>query len=408
MEVDMFQFRNVCEDVYWVGGNDRRLAVFEGVFHIPRGVSYNSYLVLDKKTVLLDTVDKAVGGVLLENLEALLKGRELDCLIVNHMEPDHCALIPELLLRYPKLEIRATALAKTLMKQFFDFDVDAHVVVCKEGDTFCSGRHNFNFVMAPMVHWPEVMVTYDSTDKLLFSADAFGTFGAIAGNLFADEVDFEKDWLADARRYYANIVGKYGPQVTDLLGKLTPIPVNMICPLHGPIWRRGHGGLDIDWYVGKYSKWASYTPEDKAVMIAYASVYGDTAALVDILAGKLAERGVKNIAVYDVSVTDSSQIVSESFRCSHLVFASTTYNMGIFIKMEEALLDLEKHNLQNRKVALIENGSWAPASGRLMAEIFGRMKNIEFVADRLTIKSALQVSQLAQVDALADAIVSSM
>jgi flavorubredoxin len=399
----MFQFRNVCDDIYYVGGNDRRLAVFEGVFRIPQGISFNSYLILDQKAVLLDTVDKAIGGVLLENLEALLKGRQLDVLIVNHMEPDHCALIPELILRYPHLEIRASAMAKTMMKQFFNFDVDKHVVVCAEGDSFSSGRHNFTFYMAPMVHWPEVMVSYDNTDKILFSADAFGTFGAIQGNLFADEMDFEAKCLGEARRYYANIVGKYGAQTSQLLDKMAGLEVAMICPLHGPIWR-----TNINWYIDKYRHWAAYKPEDKTVMIAYASVYGDTAAVVDILAAKLAERGVKGISIYDVSVSDSSLIISEAFRCSNLVFASTTYNGEIFVKMEECLLDLQKHNLQNRKVALIENGSWAPQSGRKMAEIFSKMKNMEIIAPPLSFKSALKTDRLADLNALADAIVTSL
>jgi flavin reductase (DIM6/NTAB) family NADH-FMN oxidoreductase RutF/rubredoxin/flavodoxin len=267
--------------------------------------------------------------------------------------------------------------------------------------------------MAPMVHWPEVMVTYESTDKILFSADAFGTFGALAGNLYADEVNFAEEWLPDARRYYTNIVGKYGDQVSALLEKAAGLEIKTLCPLHGPIWREGHGNASIAWFIDKYWHWATYTPEDNAVMIAYASVYGNTASAADILAGKLAERGVKNIVAYDVSITDSSHIVSESFRCSHLVFASTTYNAGIFIKMEEAHLDQKKHNLQNRKVALIENGSWAPASGSLMADLMRQMPGMEVMGSEtgsaaVSISSGVKDAQLKGLEKLADSIVATM
>ncbi|MDR3276016.1 MAG: flavin reductase [Treponema sp.] len=400
----MHQTRKIQDDIYWVGGNDRRLAVFEGVFSIPRGVSYNAYLVLDEQTVLLDTVDRAASGLFLENLEYLLAGRPLDYVIVNHMEPDHCAVLPELALRYPKLKIIGNDLSFTMMKQFFDFDVDARALVVREGDNFTSGRHNFSFLMAPMVHWPEVMVSYDAASKILFSADAFGSFGALNGNLFADEVDFERDWLPDARRYYANIVGKYGDQVRALLEKTAKLDIAMICPLHGLVWRK-----NIGWYIEKYRRWASWMPEDEnSVMIAYASIYGDTANAADILAGALAERGVRNIVTYDVSVIDSSFVVAEAFRCSHLVFASTTYNAGIFIKMEEAILDLQKHALKHRTVALIENGSWAPASGGLMRDLFNTMDDIRITGDTITLHSALKEDQLADINRLADKLVETM
>jgi flavorubredoxin/flavin reductase (DIM6/NTAB) family NADH-FMN oxidoreductase RutF len=394
---------SIREDLFWVGGNDRRLALFENVFPIPRGVSYNAYVLLDEKTVLFDTVDKSVSGVFFESLAHVLAGRKLDYLIVNHMEPDHAATMEELVLRYPEVTIVTNAKAVAMIRQFFLFDVDARCKVVAEGDTLTTGRHTLAFLMAPMVHWPEAMVTYDATTKTLFSADAFGTFGALSGNLFADEVDFERDWLDDARRYYVNIVGKYGTQVQALLKKAATVDIDMICPLHGPVWR-----TNLSWFIEKYQRWSTYTPEDNAVMIAYASVYGNTENAANILASKLAARGVKKIAMYDVSATHPSVIVSEAFRCSHLVFASTTYNAGIFCNMETALLDIAAHNLQNRTVALIENGSWAATAGKLMAELLGKLKNITVLDNKLTIKSSLKEGQLAALDGLADAIAASL
>ena len=394
---------SIREDLFWVGGNDRRLALFENVFPIPRGVSYNAYVLLDEKTVLFDTVDKSVSGVFFESLAHVLAGRKLDYLIVSHMEPDHAATMEELVLRYPEVTIVTNAKAVAMIRQFFLFDVDARCKVVAEGDTLTTGRHTLAFLMAPMVHWPEAMVTYDATTKTLFSAEAFGTFGALSGNLFADEVDFERDWLDDARRYYVNIVGKYGTQVQALLKKAATVDIDMICPLHGPVWR-----TNLSWFIEKYQKWSTYTPEDNAVMIAYASVYGNTENAANILASKLAARGVKKIAMYDVSATHPSVIVSEAFRCSHLVFASTTYNAGIFCNMETALLDIAAHNLQNRTVALIENGSWAATAGKLMAELLGKLKNITVLDNKLTIKSSLKEGQFAALDGLADAIAASL
>jgi flavorubredoxin/flavin reductase (DIM6/NTAB) family NADH-FMN oxidoreductase RutF len=399
----MYQIKQIREDVFWVGGNDRRLALFENVYPIPNGVSYNSYLVLDEKTVLIDTVDKAVSDVFFENLEHLLKGRTLDFVIVNHMEPDHCAMLPELLLRYPKTKIVGNEKTFTMIGQYFESLAKADSLVVKEGDTLTTGKHTFTFVMAPMVHWPEVMVTYDTTDKTLYSADAFGTFGALNGNIFADELPFERDWLPDARRYYTNIVGKYGLQVQSLLQKASGIEISMICPLHGPVWRK-----DINWFIEKYYRWSSYTPEDHAVMIAYASIYGNTKNAAEILAGLLGDLGVKNIVMYDVSVTHHSVIVAEAFRCSHLVFASTTYNAGIFCNMEAALLDIKAHWLQHRTVALIENGTWAATSGSLMAELFSSMENMTLLGKPVSLRSSVKQEQLEGLKALARAIFESM
>lgn len=395
--------KKVTDDLYWIGGSDRRLALFENVYPIPRGVSYNSYVLLDEKTVLLDTVDASISGLFFENLEYVLNGRTLDYLIVNHMEPDHCAVIGDVVRRYPDVKLVCNAKTVPMLKQFFNFPVEDRTVIVKEMDTLCTGKHTFAFVMAPMVHWPEAMVSYDTVDKILFSADGFGTFGAINGNLFADEVNFERDWLDDARRYFINIVGKYGVQVQNLLKKAATLEIKMICPLHGPVWRENLG-----WFIEKYDTWSSYKPEDQAVMIAYASIYGNTENAAEILASKLADKGVKNIAMYDVSVTDPSVIVSESFRCSHLVFAAPSYNGGIFTKMETVLSELKAHSLQNRTVAIMENGTWAPVAGRQMREIFASMKNIELLEEGVTIRSAVKEAQKASLEALAEKIASSL
>ena len=395
--------KKVTDDLYWIGGSDRRLALFENVYPISRGVSYNSYVLLDEKTVLLDTVDASISGLFFENLEYVLNGRTLDYLIVNHMEPDHCAVIGNVVRRYPDVKLVCNAKTVPMLKQFFNFPVEDRTVIVKEMDTLCTGKHTFAFVMAPMVHWPEAMVSYDTVDKILFSADGFGTFGAINGNLFADEVNFERDWLDDARRYFINIVGKYGVQVQNLLKKAATLEIKMICPLHGPVWRENLG-----WFIEKYDTWSSYKPEDQAVMIAYASIYGNTENAAEILASKLADKGVKNIAMYDVSVTDPSVIVSESFRCSHLVFAAPSYNGGIFTKMETVLSELKAHSLQNRTVAIMENGTWAPVAGRQMREIFAGMKNIELLEEGVTIRSALKEAQEASLEALAEKIASSL
>ena len=399
----MYCVKKIKDDLFWVGGTDRRLALFENAYPIPRGVSYNAYVLKDEKTVLFDTVDWAVSSQLFENLEAVLGGRALDYVIVNHMEPDHCATLEDVVRRYPEVKVVCNAKTVDIIKQFFDFDIDSRAVIVKENDTFCTGKHTYTFVMAPMVHWPEVMVTYDTTDKILFSADAFGTFGAMNGNLFADEVNFERDWLDDARRYYTNIVGKYGASVQTLLKKAAGLDIQMICPLHGPVCRE-----NIGWYVDKYLTWSSYAPEEKAVMIAYGSIYGNTENAANILACRLADRGIRNIAVYDVSSTHPSVMVAEAFRCSHLVFASATYNGGIFTSMERVLSDLKAHALQNRTVAVIENGSWGMVAARQMKDMIAGMKNMEILEPTVSIKSSLKAGQEADIEALADAIAASL
>lgn len=398
----MYCYRKVQDDLYWVGANDRRLAMFEGVYSVPAGVSYNAYVLLDEKTVLMDTVDKAVSIRFFENLEAALGGRTLDYVVVHHMEPDHSATLPELVLHYPQVKIVCNAATKKMMEQFFDFDVESRWVEAKEGEIFSTGRHNFCFVKAPMVHWPEVMVSFDTTDGILFSADAFGTFGALNGALFADEVDFERDYLDEARRYYTNIVGKYGTQVTALLNKASLLDIKMICPLHGFVWRK-----NIPFYMDKYLHWASYLPEETGVVIAYASVYGNTENAAELLAVKLREKGMKTV-MFDVSVTPASEIVAAAFRYSHLVFASTTYNAGVFVTMEALLSDLVAHNLQKRTVALIENGSWAPTSGGLMRKMLAACKDMTILENTLTLRSSVKQTQLAELDRLADQIAATL
>ena len=391
--------KKIQDDLYWVGASDRRLALFENVYPIPEGVSYNAYVLLDEKTVLLDTVDLSVSRQFFENLEFVLNGRALDYIIVDHMEPDHAATLQEAVRRYPEAKVVCNAKTVAMIRNYFTFDVDARAVVVKEMDTLCTGRHTFAFVMAPMVHWPEVMVSYDVTTKTLFSADAFGTFGALNGNLFADEVEFRTEKLAEARRYYTNIVGKYGTQVQALLKKAATIEIETICPLHGPVWRR-----DIAWFVDKYVHWATYQPEEEAVVIAYASVYGGTENAANILASMLASRGAHNVKLYDVSVTHPSYIVSECFRASHLVFLSTTYNAGMFVNMETLVHDIVAHNLQNRTIALVENGSWAPTAGGLMRAEFQKLRNCTILDEGCTIRSSVKDEQVEQLAAIADAL----
>ena len=399
----MYNVRKVTEDIVWVGASDRRLALFENIFPIPRGVSYNSYVLLDEKTVLLDTVDASVAGQFFENLEHVLDGRKLDYLIVNHMEPDHCAMIGDLLRRYPEVQVVGNTKTFGMIKQFFGTDFAERAVTVKEGDTLVTGAHTLHFVMAPMVHWPEVMVTYDEKDKVLFAADGFGTFGALNGNIFADEVDFDRDWLDDARRYYTNIVGKYGASVQALLKKASGLEIAVICPLHGPIWRENLGYI-----LEKYQKWSTYEAEDQAVVILYATMYGNTASAADALAGRLAAKGVKKIAVYDVSNTHVSELISEIFRASHVVFAAPTYNGGIYPVMENLLADMKALAVQNKTVALMENGTWAPTTAKQMREKLAELKNVTILDTQITIKSAMAPEQEGQLEALADAIVASM
>jgi len=394
----MHNTRKVLDDLIWVGADDRRLACFEGVYAVPDGVSYNSYLLLDDKTVLFDTCDKAVGPQFIENVAYGLQGRKLDYLVIHHMEPDHAATLEDIYLRYPGVQIICNDKIKNLIAQFFNTDMSAQITTVKPGDILSTGHHELTFVMAPMVHWPEVMFSYDKTAGILFSADAFGTFGALNGHLFADEVDFFRDYLDEARRYYTNIVGKYGMQVQNVLKKAGELTINYVCPLHGFVWRKNFAD-----YLEKYDAWSSYRPEVKGVCIAYASVYGHTENMANILAGKLSEKGVA-VEMFDTSVIPASNILSACFKYSHLVFASTTYNAGIYVTMENLLHDIVNHNLQKRKIAILENGSWAPTAGRLMTEMLSKIPNTTFLANPVTIKSAVKEDTLVQLEQLAELI----
>ena len=394
----MYCTRKVNEDYTWVGADCRRLALFEGVFGVPDGVSFNSYILRDEKTVLFDTVDSAVRTVFRENVAHVLEGGAPDYLVVHHMEPDHAAEIADMTRLYPNMTILCSAAAKNMIGQFFDEETAARVTAVKEGDTLCTGKHTLHFVAAPMVHWPEVLMTYDETDKLLLTADAFGCFGALNGALFADEVDFDRDVLDEAWRYYTNIVGKYGAQVQAVLQKAVGLDVRMLLPLHGYVWRK-----ELGYILGKYDLWSRYEPETQGVMIAYASVYGNTENAANILACRLAEKGVR-IKMYDVSVTPGSYVVSDAFRYSHLVFAAPTYNGGVFITMDEVLRDIAAHGLQNRKFALLENGTWAPVTARQMAALLEPLKGWQQVGANVTIRSAAHAPQLAALETLADEI----
>lgn len=388
-------FRKVTEDLYWVGGNDRQIELFENIFPLAKGVSYNSYLLLDEQTVLFDTADYAIGKQFIENVMSVLNGRNLDYIVVNHMEPDHCSLIGELLLHYPDVKIIGNAKTFPMIEQFFSFDLTGKTLTVKEGDTFCSGKHTFRFIMSPMVHWPEAMMTYDEKDKVLFSADAFGTFNALNGNLFNDELDFNREWLDEARRYYTNIVGKYGPQVQNVLKKASSLDIQMICPLHGPVWRS-----NLNFIIEKYNLWSRYEPEEKGVMIAYASMYGNTENMAEILAAMLAEAGVKNIHMHNISKTHVSELISDSFKYSHIVLASPTYNNGIYPLMDNYLEDMKALSLQNRTIAVLGNGSWAPQATKLISAKIKEMKNMRLLEASVTIKSSLKEAQLEELNSL--------
>ena len=386
----------VLEDLFYVGASDRRLSLFENVYPVPRGASYNSYLLLDEKTALFDTVDHAVSEQFLENVEHVLGGRKLDYIVVHHMEPDHSSTLFEVLLRHPEATVVCNQKIDGMLKNYGCCAGERLLV--KEGDELSTGRHTFQFVFAPMVHWPEVMMSFDLKTGALFSADAFGTFGALGGSVWADEVDFEHDFSDDARRYYINIVGKYGVQVQNVLKKAAGLEINYLFPLHGPLWRENIGR-----FVEKYLTWSSYTPEEKGVLVVYGSVYGHTQNAAEIVASRIAQKGVK-VKVYDASMTDTSVLVSEAFRYSHIVFASATYNNGIFVKMEEFLSDLKAHAFQNRAYAVVENGSWAPQAGALIEAELSSFKNMKKLGEKVTILSSVKEETREKLLALADLI----
>jgi flavorubredoxin len=399
----MYCVQEVSPQIFWVGGSDRRLERFENMFPLPNGISYNSYLILDKKTALLDTADSSISSLYLENVEHVLNGRTLDYLVINHMEPDHCANIQDIVFRYPNVKIVGNSKTFQFIEQLFNFDKKNDYYEVKEQDEICLGEHTLKFYFAPMVHWPEVMFTYETKKKILFSADAFGTFGALNGNIFSDEIDFEPVYLSEARRYYTNIVGKYGPQVQNILKKLSDTDINMICSLHGPIWRK-----NLNYILDKYNKWSNYEPEKQGVILVYASMYGHTENAVSIIANKLSERGVKDIRIYDVSKTHPSYIIADAWKYSNIVFGSPTYNMGLYYGMEFLIREMARLNFQKRKVSLIGNGTWANRAVKIMEELLEGMKNMEIVGTPLEIKSSMKKEQEGEFDKLAESICNSM
>lgn len=388
----------ITKDLYYVGVNDRSTRFFENYIPINNGVSYNSYLYVDNFTCLIDTVEYSFTKDFLENIKEVLNGRNLDYLVVQHMEPDHCAAIDDLMLRYPETKIVTNAAVVKMLKQFFNASYADRLVIIKENDILDLGRHKLKFIMTPMVHWPEVMMTYDVNSKILFSADAFGSFGALSGNLFFDEVE-DVNYFNESRRYYSNIVGKYGVNVCNAYKKISELEINYICPLHSYIWRK-----DFNLLFDKYLKWATYEAESNDVVIMYASMYGNTKRVCEILANMLAKKGLKNIKLYDMSLTDETYLIAEIFRAKNIVLASPTYNLGLYPKVEALLLSMERLNVQNRNFALIENGTWAPKSNSLVEEKLNKLKNIMIHNNKISIKSSMNCNDAISLDALANEI----
>lgn len=378
----------VTEDIRYIGVNDHDVDLFEGQYTVENGMSYNSYVILDEKVAVMDTVDAHFGVEWLQNLETELNGRRPDYLVVQHMEPDHSANIAVFMETYPEAQIVSSAKAFVMMQQFFGTDFPERKVVVGEGSTLKLGRHTLTFVTAPMVHWPEVIVTYDSTDKVLFSADGFGKF---------DALDVEEDWADEARRYYIGIVGKYGAQVQALLKKAAALDIAIICPLHGPVLNENLG-----YYLDKYNTWSSYAVEDEGVVIAYTSVYGHTKEAVEELAEKLNQRGCPNVVVADLARCDMAEAVADAFRYSKLVLATTTYNATIFPHMQSFIDHLTARNYQGRTIGMIENGAWAPMAAKVMKKMLETSKNLTYTDTTVTVKCALNDASRAQIDALAD------
>lgn len=378
----------VTKDIFYVGVNDHSIDLFEGQYTVPNGMAYNSYLIVDEKIAVTDTVDAAFCKEWLNNISETLNGRNPDYLIVQHMEPDHSANIINFIEKYPETTVVANAKAFDMMENFFDASVIKNRLVVKDGDTLCLGAHTLTFVFAPMVHWPEVMVTYDAHDKVLFSADAFGKFGAL---------DTDEDWACEARRYYIGIVGKYGAQVQSLLKKAKALDIEKICPLHGPILTENLG-----YYINLYDIWSSYGVESEGVMIAYTSVYGHTKKAAEMLAEKLKEAGCKKVVLSDLARTDMAENVEDAFRYGKLVLATTTYNGEIFPFMKQFIDHLTERNFQNRTVGIIENGSWAPMAAKVIRQMLEKSKNINFTETTVTIKSGIKDRNIEQIDALAE------
>lgn len=380
----------ISDSIIYVGASDKTIDLFESQYVVPNGMAYNSYVILDDKVAVMDTVDERVSDKWFENLENSLNGRKVDYLVVQHMEPDHSANVQKLAEKYPEMKIVGNAKTFVMMSQFFDFDFSDRQVVVKEGDTLELGSHTLTFVMAPMVHWPEVMVTYESSEKVLFSADGFGKFGAM---------DTDEDWACEARRYYFNIVGKYGAQVQALLKKAAALDIQMILPLHGPILKDNLG-----YYIDLYNTWSSYQPESKGVLVAYASIHGNTAKAAEKFGKMLEEKGVEKVVVSDLSREDMAEVIEDAFRYDRMVVMSSSYDGGVFPVMQDFLLHLQAKAYQNRTVAIVQNGSWAPTAGRVMKGIIETFKNIDLVEDMVTIKSTLKPDSEKALEELAEII----
>ena len=379
---------NITKDIKYIGVNDHNIDLFEGQYIVPNGMAYNSYAIIDEKIAIMDTVDANFTHEWMDNIQNAIGNRKPDYLIIQHMEPDHSANILNFVKAYPDVKIVASAKAFTMMNNFFGTDFADKQMIISEGDTLCLGRHNLTFIGAPMVHWPEVMVTFDTAEKVLFSADAFGKFGALS---------IDEEWACEARRYYFNICGKYGAQVQALLKKVAALPVEIICPLHGPVLKENLG-----YYVGLYDTWSKYEPETEGVFVAYASIHGGTAAAADRIAQMLADAGAPKVAVTDLSRCDIAEAVEDAFRYSHIVLCASSYDAGLFPPMEDFLHHLKSKNFQRRKVALLENGSWAPSAGRVMRALLGEMKAIDIVEPMVTIRSRMKESDLSAMQQMVD------
>lgn len=381
---------SITDSILYIGADDKTLDLFESQYVIPNGVSYNSYLILDEKVAVMDTVDARATDTWMDNLSKALNGRTVDYLVISHLEPDHSGNIQKLAEMYPDMKLIGNAKTFAFMPQFFDLDLTGRTITVKEGDSICLGSHTLNFFMAPMVHWPEVMVTYESSEKVLFSADGFGKFGAL---------DAEESWTCEARRYYFNIVGKYGAQVQALLKKAAALDIQMICPLHGPILKE-----DLGFYLGKYDVWSSYRPEDEGTLIAYASIHGNTRKAAEKMADILKAKGAKKVVLTDLSRCDMAEAVEDAFRYSSLVLAAASYDGGVFPPMEDFLHHLKSKMYQNRTIGLIENGTWGPTAGRTMKGILEGMKNLTVCDPMVTIKSTMNAANVEAMEQLADAI----
>lgn len=390
----------IAPGLHWVGGNERRLQRFENLFPLRFGVAYNSYLIVDEKTCLLDTVDSSISQLFIDNVEFVLGGRDLDYLVVNHMEPDHCGNIETIIRRYPNVKFIGNAKTFQFFEQFYRFDASKNYKIVKDLEELDLGSRKLRFYTAPMVHWPEVMMTLDFTNHILFSSDAYGTFGAHNGTYFADEMEYRRDYLDEARRYYSNIVGKFGIPVQSIMKKLSNEVIDMICPLHGPMYRNEELALILD----KYEKWSKYIPETKSALIIYATMYNNTESVADKLATRLGQLGVRDMRVYDVSEFDPSYLVSEAWKYSHIVIATPTYNSNVFYKIYNLLHELASLNLQNRKFSFIVNSSWGGQTLEQLQALVEKMKNIEIIGEPVLIKSTLKDENIEEIDNLAKAI----